>query len=114
MLFDIGCMQKGLCYQEFDVVFFLFRLLPCVTEHLTAEIVQLTVSDITGAIEWMKCSYLYVRIKKVYHPEQINGEHDLSEFSVKFLTFFTQNIEPREICSKERANWRQFREPYAR
>ncbi|KAK4347253.1 hypothetical protein RND71_033592 [Anisodus tanguticus] len=34
-------------------------LLPCITEHLTAEIVQLTVSDITGAIEWMKCSFLY-------------------------------------------------------
>ncbi|XP_075106638.1 LOW QUALITY PROTEIN: ATP-dependent DNA helicase homolog MER3-like [Nicotiana tabacum] len=44
------------------------QLLPCVTEHLTAEIVQLTVSDITGAIEWMKCSYLYVRIKK--NPEK--------------------------------------------
>ncbi|KAM7509150.1 hypothetical protein LguiA_019603 [Lonicera macranthoides] len=35
------------------------QLLSCVTEHLTAEIVQLTVSDITRAIEWMKCSYLY-------------------------------------------------------
>ena len=34
------------------------------TEHLTAEIVQLTVSDIARAIEWMKFSYLYVRIKK--------------------------------------------------
>ncbi|PHT57407.1 ATP-dependent DNA helicase MER3 -like protein [Capsicum baccatum] len=44
------------------------QLLPCVTEHLTAEIVQLTVSDITGAIEWMKCSYLYVRMKK--NPEK--------------------------------------------
>ncbi|KAL2500073.1 ATP-dependent DNA helicase MER3-like protein [Abeliophyllum distichum] len=43
------------------------QLLPCVTEHLTAEIVQLTVSDITRAIEWMKCSYLYVRMKK--NPE---------------------------------------------
>ncbi|CAI0456154.1 unnamed protein product [Linum tenue] len=40
------------------------QLLPCVTEHLTAEIVQLTVSDIARAIEWMKCSYLYVRMKK--------------------------------------------------
>ncbi|EXC20319.1 putative ATP-dependent DNA helicase HFM1 [Morus notabilis] len=40
------------------------QLLPCVTEHLTAEIAQLTVSDITKAIEWMKCSYLYVRMKK--------------------------------------------------
>ncbi|GER44443.1 helicase-like protein, partial [Striga asiatica] len=35
------------------------QLLPCMTEHLTAEIVQSTVSDITRAIEWMKCSYLY-------------------------------------------------------
>ncbi|RQO85692.1 hypothetical protein POPTR_001G348200v4 [Populus trichocarpa] len=43
------------------------QLLSCVTEHLTAEIVQLTVSDIARAIEWMKCSYLYVRIKK--NPE---------------------------------------------
>lgn len=42
----------------------LCRLLPYVTEHLTAEIVQSTVSDITRAIEWMKCSYLYVRMKK--------------------------------------------------
>ncbi|VFQ70354.1 unnamed protein product [Cuscuta campestris] len=43
------------------------QLLQCITEHLTAEIVQLTVSDITKAIEWMKCSYLYVRMKK--NPE---------------------------------------------
>ncbi|XP_076925278.1 ATP-dependent DNA helicase homolog MER3-like, partial [Bidens hawaiensis] len=40
------------------------QLLPCVTEHLAAEIVQLTVPDIPRAIEWMKCSYLYVRMKK--------------------------------------------------
>lgn len=78
MLSDFGCMQKGPSNQEIDLVFFRFRLLPCVTEHLTAEIVQLTVSDITGAIEWMKCSYLYVRMKKVYHSEMINGEYDLS------------------------------------
>ncbi|CAA0383918.1 unnamed protein product [Arabidopsis thaliana] len=43
------------------------QLLPCLIEHLTAEIVQLTISDITRAIEWMKCSYLYVRMKK--NPE---------------------------------------------
>ncbi|OMO69422.1 hypothetical protein COLO4_29060 [Corchorus olitorius] len=35
------------------------QLLSCLTEHLTAEIVQLTISDITKAIEWIKCSYLY-------------------------------------------------------
>ncbi|XP_062219674.1 ATP-dependent DNA helicase MER3 homolog [Phragmites australis] len=43
------------------------QLLPCAVEHLNAEIVQLTVSDITLAIEWIKCSYLYIRIKK--NPE---------------------------------------------
>ncbi|ESQ32691.1 hypothetical protein EUTSA_v10003551mg [Eutrema salsugineum] len=43
------------------------QLLPCLIEHLTAEIVQLTVSDVSRAIEWMKCSYLYVRMKK--NPE---------------------------------------------
>ncbi|OMO59219.1 hypothetical protein CCACVL1_24992 [Corchorus capsularis] len=43
------------------------QLLSCLTEHLTAEIVQLTISDITKAIEWIKCSYLYVRMKK--NPE---------------------------------------------
>ncbi|KAG2301494.1 hypothetical protein Bca52824_030145 [Brassica carinata] len=43
------------------------QLLPCLIEHLTAEIVQLTISDVTRAIEWMKCSYLYVRMKK--NPE---------------------------------------------
>lgn len=42
------------------------RLFSCVTEHLTAEIVQLSVSDITKAIEWMKYSFLYVRMKKVH------------------------------------------------
>ncbi|KAH0462845.1 hypothetical protein IEQ34_010420 [Dendrobium chrysotoxum] len=35
------------------------QLLSCAMEHLTAEIVQLTVSDISLAIEWLKCSYLY-------------------------------------------------------
>ncbi|KAM7268083.1 hypothetical protein ACFE04_010249 [Oxalis oulophora] len=44
------------------------QLLPCLTEHLTAEIVQLTIFDITRAIEWIKCSYLYVRIRK--NPEK--------------------------------------------
>ncbi|KAK7293418.1 hypothetical protein RJT34_16283 [Clitoria ternatea] len=39
------------------------QLLSCATEHLLAEIVQLTVSDITKAIEWLKCSYLYVRMQ---------------------------------------------------
>ncbi|TQD98072.1 hypothetical protein C1H46_016337 [Malus baccata] len=42
------------------------QLLSCLTEHLTAEIVQLTVSDIPRAIEWMKCSFLYVRMKKAF------------------------------------------------
>ncbi|XP_073150697.1 DExH-box ATP-dependent RNA helicase DExH17 isoform X2 [Henckelia pumila] len=52
------------------------RLLPCITEHLTAEIVQATVSDITMAIEWMKCSFLYVRMKK--NPENYSIQKGLS------------------------------------
>ncbi|KAK4430261.1 DExH-box ATP-dependent RNA helicase DExH17 [Sesamum alatum] len=51
------------------------QLLPCVTEHLTAEIVQSTISDITRAIEWMKCSYLYVRMKK--NPENYSIQKGL-------------------------------------
>ncbi|XP_038703510.1 DExH-box ATP-dependent RNA helicase DExH17 [Tripterygium wilfordii] len=52
------------------------QLLSCVTEHLTAEIVQLTVSDITRAIEWMKCSYLYVRMQK--NPENYAVRKEIS------------------------------------
>lgn len=50
-----------------DMVLVPFRLLSCVTEHLAAEIVQLTVPDISRALEWIKCSYLYVRMKKVVY-----------------------------------------------
>ncbi|XP_020576359.1 ATP-dependent DNA helicase MER3 homolog isoform X2 [Phalaenopsis equestris] len=51
------------------------QLLPCVMEHLTAEIVQLTVADISLAIEWLKCSYLYVRIKK--NPENYGIKREI-------------------------------------
>ncbi|KAJ3703908.1 hypothetical protein LUZ61_007613 [Rhynchospora tenuis] len=44
------------------------QLLSCAVEHLNAEIVQMTVTDISLAIEWLKCSYLYIRIKK--NPER--------------------------------------------
>ncbi|CAI9109838.1 OLC1v1009749C1 [Oldenlandia corymbosa var. corymbosa] len=51
------------------------QLLPCLTEHLTAEIAQLSISDITRAIEWMKCSFLYVRMKK--NPENYSVKKGL-------------------------------------
>lgn len=51
------------------------QLLSCLTEHLTAEIVQLTISDITKAIEWMKCSYLYVRMKKKFVFKMLMSYH---------------------------------------
>ncbi|CAL1358073.1 unnamed protein product [Linum trigynum] len=57
------------------------QLLPCVTEHLTAEIVQLTVSDIARAIEWMKCSYLYVRMKK--NPENYAVSRGINRESIE-------------------------------
>nr|XP_024376302.1 DExH-box ATP-dependent RNA helicase DExH17-like isoform X8 [Physcomitrium patens] len=40
------------------------QLLSSIVEHLNAEIVLMTVSDCSQAIDWLKCSYLYVRIKK--------------------------------------------------
>nr|CAB3450378.1 unnamed protein product [Digitaria exilis] len=43
------------------------QLLPCIVEHLNAEIVQLTIANTSLASEWIKCSYLYIRIKK--NPE---------------------------------------------
>ncbi|CAD5190489.1 unnamed protein product, partial [Musa acuminata subsp. malaccensis] len=51
------------------------QLLTCAMEHLTAEIVQLIISDICLAIEWLKCSYLYVRIKK--NPENYGIERGI-------------------------------------
>ncbi|KAI4306649.1 hypothetical protein L6164_029909 [Bauhinia variegata] len=74
------------------------QLLSCVTEHLTAEIVQLTVSDITKAIEWMKCSYLYVRMRR--NPENyavkkgISGdrlEKHVQEICVKKVNELSQH-----------------------
>lgn len=67
-----------------------FRLLSCVTEHLTAEIVQLTVSDITRAIEWMKCSYLYVRMKKACIVRALLEENFLDILSSDYFleTFY--------------------------
>jgi ATP-dependent DNA helicase HFM1/MER3 len=35
-------------------------------EHLNAEIVQLIVSHIALALEWIKCSNLYIMIKKAW------------------------------------------------
>ncbi|OEL17758.1 ATP-dependent DNA helicase MER3-like protein [Dichanthelium oligosanthes] len=48
------------------------QLLPCAVEHLNAEIVQLTVPEISLAIEWIKCSYLYIRIKKAVRSNKHN------------------------------------------
>ncbi|EPS65628.1 hypothetical protein M569_09143, partial [Genlisea aurea] len=59
------------------------QLLPCITEHLTAEIVQSTISDITRAIEWMKCSFLYVRMKKACNPESYSVLKGLSDDQVE-------------------------------
>lgn len=41
------------------------RLLPSVAEHLNAEIVLMTVTDVSLAIDWLKCSFLYIRLRKV-------------------------------------------------
>ncbi|KAJ6965753.1 ATP-dependent DNA helicase HFM1 isoform X1 [Populus alba x Populus x berolinensis] len=54
------------------------QLLSCVTEHLTAEIVQLTVSDIARAIEWMKCSYLFETSMNFQNPEHYAVKQGIS------------------------------------
>jgi hypothetical protein len=60
VFFMWNCKEAGNQWLIVDLV----RLLSCVTEHLAAKIVQLTVSNFTRAIEWMKCTYLYVKMKK--------------------------------------------------
>ncbi|XP_057813245.2 DExH-box ATP-dependent RNA helicase DExH17 isoform X2 [Cryptomeria japonica] len=64
------------------------ELLSTITEHLNAEIVQLTVSNISLAIEWLKCSFLYIRIRQ-------NPEH----YGIKKGTT-SEQLEKRlkEIC----------------
>ncbi|OIV97201.1 hypothetical protein TanjilG_28952 [Lupinus angustifolius] len=52
-------------------------LLSCMREHLLAEIVQLTVSDISKAIEWIQYSYLYVRMKR-QNPEHYTIKKGIS------------------------------------
>ncbi|KAL4198693.1 hypothetical protein AMTRI_Chr03g47310 [Amborella trichopoda] len=52
------------------------QLLQCTVEHLNAEIVQHTVSDISLAIEWLKCSFLYIRMKK--NPENYRLKKGIS------------------------------------
>ncbi|KAK2981551.1 hypothetical protein RJ640_027976, partial [Escallonia rubra] len=77
------------------------QLLSCVTEHLTAEIVQLTVSDITRAIEWLKCSYLYVRMRKAC-SNKFNSEENPENYAIK-KGIPSNRIEKhiQEICVKK-------------
>ncbi|RLM79899.1 hypothetical protein C2845_PM12G20550 [Panicum miliaceum] len=97
------------------------QLLPCAVEHLNAEIVQLTVPDISFAIEWIKCSYLYIRIKK--NPENygikrgtprdllekqikdicVEKIHELVEYGLIWTdeyAFLLQPLEPGKLMAK--------------
>ncbi|KAI8541451.1 hypothetical protein RHMOL_Rhmol08G0061800 [Rhododendron molle] len=69
------------------------QLLSCMTEHLTAEIVQLTISDIIRAIEWMKCSFLYnpenYAIKKGIPGDRI--EKHMQEICVQKVNELSRN-----------------------
>ncbi|KAL3631369.1 hypothetical protein CASFOL_024353 [Castilleja foliolosa] len=74
------------------------QMLPCMTEHLTAEIVQSTVSDITRAIEWMKCSFLYhlqdICVQKV---------NELSQYQMVWTDedgFLLKPLEPGKLMTK--------------
>ncbi|KAG8366674.1 hypothetical protein BUALT_Bualt17G0104100 [Buddleja alternifolia] len=69
------------------------QLLPCIREHLTAEIVQSTISDITRAIEWMTCSYLYVAFLIFFIHNQ-NPEN----YSIKGLPGNRMEKHLQDIC----------------
>ncbi|AQK53648.1 DExH-box ATP-dependent RNA helicase DExH17 [Zea mays] len=97
------------------------QLLSCAVEHLNAEIVQLTVSDIILAVEWIKCSYLYIRIRK--NPENygvkrgtpqdllekqiqdicVDKIHELVEYGLIWTdegAFVLQPLEPGRLMAK--------------
>lgn len=38
------------------------QLAECVCEHLNAEIVLRTITDVSMAIEWLKGTFMYVRV----------------------------------------------------
>ncbi|KAE9466471.1 hypothetical protein C3L33_01617, partial [Rhododendron williamsianum] len=115
ILYGIGFHNGGLCLKDRNLIEGLFlkgdlqvhlyenllsgcemvesQLLSCMTEHLTAEIVQLTISDITRAIEWMKCSFLYnpenYAIKKGIPGDRI--EKHVQEICVQKLNELSRN-----------------------
>eukprot|EP00850_Spirogloea_muscicola_P019803 SM000199S05430 [mRNA] locus=s199:136670:144105:- [translate_table: standard] len=70
------------------------ELLGCITEHLNAEIVLLTISDASLAIDWLKSSYLYVRVKK--NPQHYKIKSNLPaeqlEKCLKGTSFEATNI----------------------
>ncbi|KAF3795031.1 DExH-box ATP-dependent RNA helicase [Nymphaea thermarum] len=82
------------------------QLLSCMTEHLNAEIVQLTVSDISLAIEWLKCSYLYVR-HNIYNPDLQNPDHygvkkgiHFEQLEKHMKAFSFSFVEPGKLMAK--------------
>ncbi|KAF8693034.1 hypothetical protein HU200_039208 [Digitaria exilis] len=97
------------------------QLLPCIVEHLNAEIVQLTIANTSLASEWIKCSYLYIRIKK--NPENygvkrgtppdlekqiqdicVKKIHELVEYGLIWrdeeYAFLLQPLEPGKLMAK--------------
>ncbi|KAL8153892.1 hypothetical protein V2J09_011652 [Rumex salicifolius] len=92
------------------------QLLSCMTEHLTAEIVQLTVPDITRAIEWMKCSFLYKpenygfekgiskdRIERHMHEVCVQKVNELSKYQMIWTDedgFVLNPLEPGKLMTK--------------
>ena len=52
-----------------------FSLHKNLTEHLNAEIVLHTISDISVAVEWLRYTFLYIRVfKNPKHYGRINSE----------------------------------------
>ncbi|KAK9119762.1 hypothetical protein Scep_017855 [Stephania cephalantha] len=108
------------------------KLLSCMTEHLAAEIVQLTISDISQAIEWMKCSYLYIRMRKnpvnyavkknlpseclekhMQEPGRLMTKYYLKFDTMKHIIQTSENCSLEDalhtICRSEEIAWIQLR-----
>ncbi|OAE22601.1 hypothetical protein AXG93_777s1080 [Marchantia polymorpha subsp. ruderalis] len=75
------------------------ELLPSISEHLNAEIVLMTVSDVGLAMEWLKCSYLYIRIRKSIHELANYGMVHMDEygFTLKSLGIQLRRYEKRQL-----------------
>jgi hypothetical protein len=70
-------------FQDFFSFFLNFSLHHNLIEHLNNEIVLRTVTNVKMAIQWLKSTYLYIRLKKdpnYYGAEKFYNEADVESY----------------------------------